>query len=169
MINNVTYHHSNEISDNRGSFLKIFSKNWDGINSIELEESFVTRSLKGSTRGMHIQVEPTTNWKIISIIEGHIFDVLVDTRKNSETYLKINEKYIRSGTSIVLPPGVAHGFQALETSTLLYLSSKSREIQFDLGFSVQSLPIKWPMSFEIQSERDQNLPHINDFLIRDEK
>ena len=169
MINNVTYHHSNEISDNRGSFLKIFSKNWDGINSIELEERFVTRSLKGSTRGMHIQVEPTTNWKIISIIEGHIFDVLVDTRKNSETYLKINEKYIRSGTSIVLPPGVAHGFQALETSTLLYLSSKSREIQFDLGFSVQSLPIKWPMSFEIQSERDQNLPHINDFLIRDEK
>ena len=166
MINNVTYHQSNEISDNRGSFLKIFSKNWDGANSIELEESFVTRSLKGSTRGMHIQVEPTTNWKIISIIEGHIFDVLVDTRKNSETYLKINEKYIRSGTSIVLPPGVAHGFQALETSILLYLSSKSREIQFDLGFNVQSLPINWPMSFEIQSERDQNLPHINDFLNR---
>ena len=169
MINNVTYHHSNKISDNRGSFLKIFSKNWDGTNSIELEESFVTRSLKGSTRGMHIQVEPTTNWKIISIIEGYIFDVLVDTRKNSETYLRINEKYIRSGTSIVLPPGVAHGFQALETSTLLYLSSKSRETQFDLGFNVQSLPIKWPMSFEIQSERDQNLPHINDFLNRDEK
>jgi len=164
MINDVTYFESNEIIDIRGSFLKIFSKTWVGSKSIELEESFVTRSKKGSTRGMHLQVGPTENWKIISVIEGRIFDVLVDMRKNSETFLKTNTKYLKGGVSILCPPGIAHGFQALENSTLIYYSSKARDEQFDLGFNVKSLVIDWPLSFEIQSVRDKSLPLINDFL-----
>lgn len=164
MINDVTYFESNEIIDTRGSFLKVFSKTWHGSKSIELEESFVTRSKKGSTRGMHLQVGPTENWKIISIIEGCIFDVLVDTRKNSETFLKTNKKNLISGASILIPPGVAHGFQAIENATLIYYSSKTRDEQFDIGFNVNSIKIDWPLSFEIQSVRDKQLPPIEDFL-----
>jgi dTDP-4-dehydrorhamnose 3,5-epimerase len=164
MINNVTYFESNEIIDSRGSFLKVFSKIWDGSRSIELEESFVTRSIKGSTRGMHLQVGPTENWKIVSVIEGHIFDVLVDVRKSSETFLNTNERYLKNGMSILCPPGIAHGFQALENSTLIYYSSKTREKQFDLGFNVKSLVIDWPLNFEVQSVRDLSLPHIDEFL-----
>jgi dTDP-4-dehydrorhamnose 3,5-epimerase len=164
MINDVTYFESNEIIDIRGSFLKVFSKTWVGSKSIELEESFVTRSKIGSTRGMHLQVGPTENWKIISVIEGHIFDVLVDMRKHSETFLKTNTKYLKDGVSILCPPGIAHGFQALENSTLIYCSSKTRDEKFDLGFNVKSLVIDWPLSFEVQSVRDKSLPHINDFL-----
>jgi dTDP-4-dehydrorhamnose 3,5-epimerase len=164
MINNVTYFESNEIIDSRGSFLKVFSKIWDGSRSIELEESFVTRSIKGSTRGMHLQVGPTENWKIVSVIEGHIFDVLVDVRKSSETFLNTNERYLKNGMSILCPPGIAHGFQALENSTLIYYSSKTREKQFDLGFNVKSLVIDWPLNFEVQSVRDISLPHIDEFL-----
>jgi dTDP-4-dehydrorhamnose 3,5-epimerase-like enzyme len=113
---------------------------------------------------MHLQVGPTENWKIISVIEGRIFDVLVDMRKNSETFLKTNTKYLKGGVSILCPPGIAHGFQALENSTLIYYSSKARDEQFDLGFNVKSLAIDWPLSFEIQSVRDKSLPLINDFL-----
>jgi dTDP-4-dehydrorhamnose 3,5-epimerase len=164
MINNVTYFESTEIIDSRGSFLKVFSKIWDGSRSIELEESFVTRSIKGSTRGMHLQVGPTENWKIVSIIEGHIFDVLVDVRKSSETFLNTNERYLKKGMSILCPPGIAHGFQALENSTLIYYSSKTRDEQFDLGFNVKSLVIDWPLNFEVQSVRDKSLPHIDEFL-----
>jgi dTDP-4-dehydrorhamnose 3,5-epimerase len=164
MINNVTYFESTEIIDSRGSFLKVFSKIWDGSRSIELEESFVTRSIKGSTRGMHLQVGPTENWKIVSVIEGHIFDVLVDVRKSSETFLNTNERYLKNGKSILCPPGIAHGFQALENSTLIYYSSKTRDEQFDLGFNVKSLVIDWPLNFEVQSVRDKSLPHIDEFL-----
>jgi len=166
LIEGVTYFESSEIVDIRGTFLKLFSKTWEGFNPIQLEESFVTRSLEGSTRGMHIQVKPTENWKIITVIEGHIFDVLVDLRKNSKTYLAINQKYLKSGTSLILPPGIAHGFQALENSLLIYFSSKVREVSFDLGFNVQSLSVDWPLRFNIQSERDKRLPSIEDFLNR---
>ena len=166
MIIDVTYFESNEIIDTRGSFLKVFSKTWYGSKSIELEESFVTRSKKGSTRGMHLQIGPTENWKIISIIEGCIFDVLVDTRKNSKTFLKTNKKNLIAGASILIPPGIAHGFQAIENATLIYYSSKTRVEQFDIGFNVNSLKIDWPLSFEIQSVRDKQLPPIEDFLSR---
>jgi len=166
MINGVTYFELNEIVDNRGSFLKIFSSTWEGSKFINLEESFVTKSKKGSTRGMHLQVGPTENWKIISIIEGHIFDVLVDMRKKSETFLETSEKHLKNGVSILCPPGIAHGFQAIESSILIYYSSKTRDEQFDLGFNVNSLVIDWPLSFGIQSARDKSLPHINDFLNR---
>jgi dTDP-4-dehydrorhamnose 3,5-epimerase len=164
MIDDVIYFDSNEIEDIRGSFLKIFSKNWIESTQLQFEECFVTKSIKGTTRGMHIQVGPTENWKIISVIEGHIFDVLVDVRKNSGSYLKIINRYIRGGTSIILPPGIGHGFQAIENSILIYLSSKSRVAEYDLGFNAQSLPIDWPLDFKIQSERDKNLPNIEYFI-----
>ena len=164
MISDVIYYDSNEIMDARGSFIKIFSKNWNGVAPIQLEESFVTRSKKGTTRGMHIQIGPTANWKIISVIEGQIFDVLVDVRQNSGSYLSIVQKYISGGTSIILPPGVAHGFQAIENVTLIYFSSKSHDPEYDRGFNVKSLAIDWPMNFEIQSDRDKEFPNIAAFV-----
>lgn len=125
---------------------------------------FLTTSIKGVTRGMHLQIGDSENWKIISVIEGYVFDVLVDVRKNSKSFLGINKHFLESGMSLLLPPGVAHGFQAIESSTLLYLSSKSRVEGLDVGFNVQSLPIDWPLNFEIQSERDIHLPSLNLFL-----
>jgi len=164
MISDVIYYDSNEIMDARGSFIKIFSKNWNGVAPIQLEESFVTRSKKGTTRGMHIQIGPTANWKIISVIEGQIFDVLVDVRQNSGSYLDIVQKYISGGTSIILPPGIAHGFQAMENVTLIYFSSKAHDPEYDRGFNVKSLAIDWPMNFEIQSDRDKKFPDIAAFV-----
>lgn len=164
MIRDVSYYECDERIDDRGSFIKVFSKNWNIVSQMELEESFVTRSKKGTTRGMHIQVGPTANWKIISVIEGRIFDVLVDVRQNSTSYLNITQKYVSGGTSIILPPGVAHGFQAIENVTLIYFSSKSHDPEYDTGFNVKSLAIDWPMNFEIQSDRDKKLQNIDAFI-----
>ena len=164
MIEGVEYFDGKEINDLRGSFNKLFSIQWDKSISINLEEVFVTSSVKGTTRGMHIHIGPSKNWKIISVVAGTIFDVLVDLRATSESFLKINEKKLSAGASILLPPGIAHGFQALENTNLLYLSSKSRVEKLDVGFNVQSLKIDWPLNFEIQSERDNNLPNIDSFL-----
>ena len=147
-----------------GSFLKVFSKTWNGSRSIDLEESFVTKSKIGSTRGMHLQIGPTENWKIISVIEGCIFDVLVDMRQKSETFLRTNEKLLNTGKSILLPPGIAHGFQAIENSILIYYSSKAHDPKLDIGFNVKSLSVNWPLDFKLQSERDIALPNIQDFL-----
>jgi len=113
---------------------------------------------------MHIQVGVSANHKIISVVKGVIFDVLVDLRKNSETYRNINQFELTAGNTFIVPPGVAHGFQSFEESTILYLSDKSHQPMLDQGFNVKSLPIKWPLDFAIQSDRDIILPTLDDFI-----
>jgi dTDP-4-dehydrorhamnose 3,5-epimerase len=164
LIEGVEYFNSIELPDSRGSFSKLFSKNWENLSSMNTEEMFLTTSIKGVTRGMHLQIGLSENWKIVSVVEGYVFDVLVDVRKSSNSFLNINEYFLESGMSLLLPPGVAHGFQAVESSKLLYLSSKARVEELDVGFNVQSLPINWPLDFGNQSERDMNLPSLNLFL-----
>ena len=113
---------------------------------------------------MHIQIGVSANYKIVSVIKGVIFDVLVDLRKNSETYRNINQVELTAGNTFIVPPGVAHGFQSFEESKILYLSDKSHQPMLDQGFNVKSLPIKWPLDFAIQSDRDITLPTLDDFI-----
>lgn len=164
MINGVEYFSLDELNDKRGSFTKLYSSNWQSATSIRLEESFLTTSIKGTTRGMHIQIGMSANYKIISVIKGVIFDVLMDLRKNSETYQNINQVELTAGNTFIVPPGVAHGFQSFEESKILYLSDKSHQPMLDQGFNVESLPIKWPLDFSIQSDRDISLPTLDDFI-----
>ena len=163
MINGVEYFSLDELNDKRGSFTKLYSSNWQSATSIRLEESFLTTSIKGTTRGMHIQIGMSANYKIISVIIGVIFDVLMDLRKNSETYQNINQVELTAGNTFIVPPGVAHGFQSFEESKILYLSDKSHQPMLDRGFNVKSLPINWPLDFSIQSDRDTSLPSLDDF------
>jgi len=113
---------------------------------------------------MHIQVGTSANLKIISVLSGEIFDVLIDLRRKSETYRSI--KYIRltAGNTFIVPPGVAHGFQSIEESKVLYLSDNAYQPVLDQGFDVRSLPISWPLDFSIQSDRDKSFPALEEFL-----
>ena len=164
MINGVEYFSLDELNDKRGNFTKLYSSNWQSATSIKIEESFLTTSIKGTTRGMHIQIGVSANYRIVSVIKGVIFDVLVDLRKNSETYRNINQVELTAGNTFIVPPGVAHGFQSFEESKILYLSDKSHQPMLDQGFNVKSLPIKWPLDFAIQSDRDITLPTLDDFI-----
>jgi dTDP-4-dehydrorhamnose 3,5-epimerase-like enzyme len=59
---------------------------------------------------------------------------------------------------------VAHGFQSIEESKVLYLSNKSHDPILDQGFDVKSVPIEWPLDFNIQSNRDKSLPTMENFI-----
>lgn len=164
MISGVEYFSLHEISDNRGNFIKLYSSRWNLASTFNLEESFMTTSSKGTTRGMHIQVGSSANLKIISVLSGEIFDVLIDLRKKSETYRSIKHIRLTTGNTFIVPPGVAHGFQSIEESKILYLSNNAYQPILDQGFDVRSLPIKWPLDFSIQSDRDRSFPAMEEFL-----
>jgi dTDP-4-dehydrorhamnose 3,5-epimerase len=164
MIRGVEYFSLNEISDHRGNLIKLYSSSWNLAKTINLKESFMTTSLKGTTRGMHIQVGSSANLKIISILSGEIFDVLIDLRKKSETYRSIKHIHLTAGNTFIVPPGVAHGFQSIEESKVLYLSDNAYQPVLDQGFNVRSLPISWPLDFSIQSDRDKSFPALEEFL-----
>jgi dTDP-4-dehydrorhamnose 3,5-epimerase len=164
MIIGVEYFSLNEIGDNRGNFVKLYSSKWNLARSTNLEESFITTSLKGTTRGMHLQIGDSANLKIVSILSGEIFDVLIDLRQKSKTFRSINQVRLAAGNTFIIPPGVAHGFQSIEDSKVLYLSNKSHNPILDLGFDVKSVPIEWPLDFNIQSARDKSLPTLEKFI-----
>jgi dTDP-4-dehydrorhamnose 3,5-epimerase len=165
MIIDVEYFSLNEISDNRGNFIKLYSSKWELAQSTNLEESFITTSLKGTTRGMHLQIGDSANLKIVSVISGEIFDVLIDLRHKSKTFKSINQVRLTAGNTFIIPPGVAHGFQSIEESKVLYLSNKSHDPILDQGFDVKSVPIEWPLDFNIQSSRDKSLPTLENFFL----
>ena len=151
-------------SDQRGSFIKIYSSLV--TPQLEVHELFISKTKKGYIRGMHLQIEPQSNNRIIHCLSGKIFDVLIDLRKESQTFLEITTVTLSSKepTGLLVPAGVAHGFQSLvDDSEVLYLSDKTYHKQLDKGLNPLSLNVNWPLSVAGVSERDSQLPSIQDF------
>jgi dTDP-4-dehydrorhamnose 3,5-epimerase len=164
-IIDVEYYETKTIPDNRGSFTKLFSDIWGDRKTLIMSEIFTSNSNKGVVRGMHLQIGKSANWRVVSVLSGTVFDVLIDLRQNSDTYgLTISKILESQGLSTVLiPPGVAHGFQALENATLLYATTSAYDFDHDTGVSVSSLDIDWPIASVIQSDRDKSLPDISEW------
>jgi dTDP-4-dehydrorhamnose 3,5-epimerase len=109
---------------------------------------------------MHLQIERSENWRLISVIEGTIFDVLIDLRPNSETYNEVIclDLDFANRSTVLVPPGVAHGFQALSNCITMYVSSEPYDRSLDKGINIRSLSIKWPLDITHISDRDRCLP-----------
>jgi dTDP-4-dehydrorhamnose 3,5-epimerase len=154
-------------ADTRGTFKKVFQESSD--NTFDLRETFFTQSFAGVVRGMHLQISPKSGFKIVSLINGDVFDVLIDLRRESPTYLEIQTSRINSANpiSILVPEGVAHGFQAISDSTMLYQTEYIYSRNHDTGINIYSLDIEWPLAIQEISERDQNLPTLEFWLGRD--
>lgn len=157
---------ASRLSDSRGSFTKILK--FDDVASIpgfKLEEVFISKTLKGSIRGMHLQVEEASNWRIIQVLSGQAFDVLLDLREDEPTYrtTKINILNGENSEILIVPPGVAHGFQAIEDTEMLYLSSFRYVSDLDKGVNPLSFDIDWPLEITTMSDRDKALPKLEDF------
>ena len=150
-------------SDNRGSFTKYVS----GIENLKftLTESFVTQSVKGVVRGMHLQRRPKTGWKFVTVLEGEVFDVLIDLRPSSPTFKLIETIHLSkaAGISVLIPEGVAHGFQALCDTTMLYLTNYPYSASHDTGVNISSLDIEWPIGISAISLRDTQLPSLDEW------
>lgn len=117
----------------------------------------------GAVRGLHYQVPPHAEMKLVRCLKGRVWDVAVDLRAGSPTFLQWHAEELAAGDArmLVIPEGCAHGFQALETdSELLYLHSASYAPAAEAGLRCEDplLGIAWPLAVTDSSERDRRHP-----------
>lgn len=122
---------------------------------------------RGSVRGLHYQLPPHAEAKLVTCLRGSIFDVAVDLRRGSPTFLRWHAEILRGEEhrSLLIPPGFAHGFQALEDDCeLLYLHSRAYAPAFECGLAAQEprLGIDWPLPVSGLSARDAAHAPISD-------
>ncbi len=162
----VQYFSSQVHEDKRGQFTKFFNKNWLSIDGFELGEAFYSDSAEGVLRGLHLQVHESSGSRIITILSGEIYDVLLDLRPHSPSYLQMRTQTLncKEISSVYVPGGVAHGFQAIDKARTLYLSNKIHEPSQDTGVDALSIGIKWPIANFIRSPRDEHLPTLEQWI-----
>ena len=156
--------------DDRGEFVKFNSKELfkELPKDIEFKENFYSTSIAGSIRGFHLQIGISENFRVIHAMKGVIYDVLVDLRFNSDTFGKYQSTILDSSVhqSLLIPPGVAHGFQSLTESTVVYASSESYQENLDTGINPINDFKDWPIGITKISDRDMNLPSISEYKKR---
>ncbi|WP_081825585.1 dTDP-4-dehydrorhamnose 3,5-epimerase family protein [Bacillus sp. UNC41MFS5] len=155
-------------TDNRGSFIKTFHQQEFAQNGLETNfvESYYSISNQRVLRGLHFQVPPWDNIKLIYCLQGKVMDVVVDLRTGSPTYGKYEIFQLDSEKPgiIYIPSGVAHGFY-VETgpAIMVYMSTRVHSPQHDAGIHWKSLTIPWSDPNPIISKRDQQLPLFDHF------
>ena len=120
---------------------------------------------RGAVRGMHYQCPPHAEAKLVTCLRGAVWDVAVDLRRGSPTFLQHRalELSADNGTAVLIPPGFAHGFQALSDGVeLLYLHSAAHAPAAEAGLHPQdpALAVPWPLEVTQLSERDRSHPFI---------
>jgi dTDP-4-dehydrorhamnose 3,5-epimerase len=120
---------------------------------------------KATVRGMHYQVQPSAEAKIVSCLRGSIFDVAVDVRSGSPTFLRWHAEMLtaENNRSLFIPEGFAHGFQAaVDDCEVLYLHTASYDPGAERGVHPQDplVAIAWPLPVEHLSERDASHPPL---------
>lgn len=154
------------INDNRGSFIKIFSKSkikeiLPGFNPAEM---YITRSQKNVIRGMHFQIPPFDHGKIVVCLSGAVTDVLLDLRQGNG-YGKVISRVLRSNeiNTMYIPRGVAHGFLAHSDDTILaYVVETEYSQEHDRGILWSSIGFEWGADNPIVSQRDCDHPKLSE-------
>jgi dTDP-4-dehydrorhamnose 3,5-epimerase len=149
--------------DHRGMFARIFCKN--EFKEIGHEKEIVNinhsaTELKGSIRGMHFQYPPKAEIKIVKCIKGSIFDVAIDLRRESETFLSYHGEILSADNMKMLyvPEGFAHGFQSLEDNIeMIYYTTEFYSPEFEGGvrYNDPSIKIEWPLEVTDISDKDR--------------
>jgi dTDP-4-dehydrorhamnose 3,5-epimerase len=159
---------SKRYEDSRGLFWKFFpldsKQELFGFSVHQVNLSHNT--FAGTVRGLHYQIDPYLETKLISCIKGSVLDVLLDLRPDSKTYLNLALFSLNPNSgSLLVPPRVAHGFQTLEDNTsLLYIHSNQYSPEHSTGINAfdPKLNIPWPLPITVISESDRNLPLISE-------
>ena len=120
---------------------------------------------RGAVRGMHFQHPPHAEDKFVSCLRGEVFDVAVDLRRGSPTFLKWHAEVLSADnlTSLFIPQGFAHGFQTLsDHCELIYLHSTpyAPAAEGALNVADPALAIAWPLPIGEMSPRDAAHPHL---------
>jgi dTDP-4-dehydrorhamnose 3,5-epimerase len=156
--------------DERGFFMETFKKSdfeKFGIKGDWVQDNH-SRSKKGVLRGLHYQLNPKAQGKLVRVVRGAVFDVAVDIRKGSPWYGKWVGVILSEENKYMLwvPPGFAHGVAVLEDDTeLLYKVSGaeySPEHDRAIRWDDPEIGIIWPIREPILSEKDKNAPFLKD-------
>lgn len=157
-------------SDDRGSFARTFCE--EEFRAHGLETAFVQANIAytkraGVIRGLHHQAPPWAEAKLVCCVKGAIFDVAVDVRPGSPTFLhwcgvELSEG---SGTAMYIPHGFAHGYQAMsDDAGVFYMSSAPYKSSAEGGirYDDPSVRIRWPLPPRDISDKDRSWPLISE-------
>ena len=152
----------NPIRDHRGFFSRLYCDEAIKEAGIKKPVKQINHSLTsavGAIRGMHYQNPPHAEIKMVRCISGEVYDVAIDLRKDSDTFLQWHGEYLNSKNfkMMVIPEGFAHGFQVIKpNSELLYFHTESYTQKAESGilFNDKKIGIKWPLKVTDISERD---------------
>jgi len=154
--------------DARGSFMRLFCANdfgeAHGARQI-VQINWSHTMLTGTVRGLHFQHGDAADAKWVRCMQGSVWDVIVDLRRESATFLNWHAVKLSADNAhaVFIPEGCAHGFQSLEPdSRLLYLHTAfhNSEAERGVAFDDPQLAIQWPLEVTMMSDRDRSLPSV---------
>jgi dTDP-4-dehydrorhamnose 3,5-epimerase len=157
-----------EHQDTRGNFFRKYCENEfkrNQMNTNWQQTNYSSNSKAGTLRGFHYQTEPYQEIKLVTCSGGSIFDVILDLRPTSKTFMKTFSVILSadSNTSIYIAKGVAHAYLTLEDNTsVLYQVSEKYSLANTRGVSYldPKLKIDWPIEPKFISENDINWEHL---------
>lgn len=160
--------------DPRGHFLEAFRTDLFKKQGLEYEfvQDNISTSKKNTIRGLHYQLPPASQAKLILVPDGEILDVAVDARKNSPTFGHYFSTILSSKNRhmMLIPSGFAHGFSVLsDEATILYKCNDyyNKSLERGIHWNDPQINIDWKIKSPILSEKDQALPALKDMLDSD--
>ncbi len=157
-----------QIGDQRGFFERLFCSDElkrAGFTTSVCQANLSHTAAAGTVRGLHFQLPPAQETKLVSCISGTIFDVAVDLRRGSKTFLQWHGEELSSGNrrAMLIPAGFAHGFQALsEDCTMVYFHAAPYDPELESGLDAAdpAIGVRWPLDFTLRSRRDTSFQCI---------
>ena len=151
--------------DNRGSLRETFNKK---LLNKKFVFEYCTTSKKNILRGFHFQAKFQQS-KFVNVLKGKILDVVIDLRKNSNTFGKSFKIILsqKNATSLYIPRGFAHAYFSYDAENIIYYKLNNfykPEFEDGIIFNDKQLKIKWPKLKMIISEKDKKLRSFNDFI-----
>ena len=158
--------------DDRGFFAEVYNRQSlaeVGIDDVFVQDNHSLSRERGVVRGMHFQIDPHPTAKLVSVIRGAIWDVVLDLRRGSPTYGEHAGVQLtpENGTQIYVPVGFAHGFVTLEPDTEVFYKVTdhwSPDVDRGVAWDDADLAIAWPIpeGEAILSDKDRNQPGFAD-------
>jgi dTDP-4-dehydrorhamnose 3,5-epimerase len=156
--------------DTRGFFQESYRRSlfYEGGIKVNFVQDNLARSSRGVLRGLHFQLPPRPQGKLVTVVRGEVFDVGVDLRVGSPTYGAWEGVTLTDaqGALLYLPPGLAHGYAVLSPEAdLAYKVTAEYDPELDTGilWNDPEVGVEWPLDDPLLSEKDRALPPLGEF------